>query len=93
MAGDMQQLTANKVVTVRQGRVRLSDEQARRRAHCIEQVEGSEELYRILSPIQIKAGESVELDEVDKLSRSSFDAAEVPEQAKANKPASKKSEG
>lgn len=46
-------------VTLTSGVVRLTDEQARMRAHKLEAVKGKKGLYRITGPNQFKAGQEI----------------------------------
>lgn len=58
----MNKIKFNGVTTIREGFVKLSDDQARRRKAYITQVEKGKPVYMVDSPISFKAGEEIGLD-------------------------------
>lgn len=82
------QVTA-RAVTIREGRVQMTDEQARRRRHHTRPVKGEAGIYEVISPFQFKHGETFGYDgEVSKsLMADVTTVGDVPPNARPEDPA------
>lgn len=82
-----------KPVTLTSGVVRLTEEQARARAHKLEAVKGKKGLYRITGPNQFKAGQEIgyegELPKTLAVDMADADAKKVGKEQKVDAEAAK----
>lgn len=70
----MQKVRVTSTVTIHSGTLGLSDKQASKRTRMLKKLKGSK--YDVLEPVQFKAGEQFEIEEIDKAQAHQFEVVQ-----------------